>query len=44
MTIDSIASITNNIEEVLSKKDVVSKADDKFNGMDDKKNFEEIFE
>lgn len=44
MTIDSIASITNNIEEVLSKKDVVSKADDKFNGMDDKKSFEEIFE
>ena len=44
MTIDSIVSITNNIEEVLSKKDVVSKADDKFNGMDNKKNFEEIFE
>lgn len=44
MTIDFTASITNNIEEVLSKKDVVSKFDDKFSGIDNKKNFKEIFE
>ena len=44
MTVESILNVANNIEEVLLTKNVVPKSNDKLSGMDNKKNFKEIFE